>query len=72
MLNACRSWRYAEEGVWSSKGAAAEWVGSRTEAPSIIDSALEIRRGYRSHPLDTSEVRAFVLDIKLRVEHAPR
>jgi hypothetical protein len=72
VLNACRSWRYAEEGVWSSKDNAAAWAGSRTEDPSLIDSALEIRRGNRPRYLDPAEVRAFVLDIKGRVEHASR
>lgn len=70
VLNACRSWRYAEEGVWSSKEDAAEWARSRTEDPSIIDSALAIRRGDRSRYLGPAEVRSFVLDIKARVEHA--
>ncbi len=71
VLNACRSWRYAEKGVWSSKEEAAEWARSRTEDPTIIDSALAIRQGDHSHSLDLAEVRAFVLDIKARVEHAP-
>lgn len=72
VLNACRSWRYAEEGVWSSKDVAAGWARARTQDPSIIDSALAIRSGNYSLPLDPAEVRAFVLDVKARVERAPR
>ncbi len=73
VLNACRSWRYAEEGVLSSKDDAAAWARSRTEDPSVIDSALAIRRGDRSScSLDHTEVRAFVLSVKARIERMPR
>jgi hypothetical protein len=72
VLNACRSWRYAEEGVWFSKDAAAGWARSRTEDPSIIDSALAIRRGNGSCYLDPAKVRAFVLGVKARIERMPR
>lgn len=64
VLNACRSWRYAKEGVMSSKDNAAVWALTHTEYPSIIDSALAIRRGDRSRSLDPGEVRAFVLNVK--------
>ena len=33
VLNAGRTWRYAEEGVWSSKDDAASWVLTRAEDP---------------------------------------
>jgi hypothetical protein len=33
VLNATRAWRYAAEGVWSSKDAAAGWAQARTEEP---------------------------------------
>lgn len=73
VLNACRSWRYAEEGVLSSKDDAAGWARSRAEDPSVIDSALAIRRGERpSRRLDDAEVRAFVLSVKARIERMPR
>ena len=72
MLNACRSWRYSEEGVMSSKDDAAVWALSHAEDPSIIDSALEIRRGERSRRLDPAEVRAFVLGVKAYIAQMPR
>jgi hypothetical protein len=72
VLNACRSWRYAEEGVMSSNGDAAVWALSRTEDPSLFESALAIRRGDRSSTLDPAEVRTFVLDINARIARMPR
>jgi Domain of unknown function (DUF4111)/Nucleotidyltransferase domain len=72
VLNACRSWRYAEEGLMSSKDAAAVWALSRAEDPSIIDSALAIRRGDRTRSLEPAEVRAFVLSVKARIARMPR
>lgn len=44
VLNACRAWRYAEEGVLSSKAEGGQWARSRTVAPSLIDAALATRR----------------------------
>ena len=72
VLNACRSWRYAEEGVMSSKDDAAVWALSRTEDPSLVESALAIRRGDRSRTLEPAEVRTFVLDINARIARMPR
>lgn len=71
VLNACRSWRFAEEGVWSSKEAGAKWARLRAEDPSVIDLALEIRRGH-ARLLDPAAVRAFVLVVKSRVGRIPR
>src|SRR6218665_2858840 len=45
VLNACRAWRHVEEGVWCTKREAAAWARTRLEDPSIIDAALERRRG---------------------------
>jgi hypothetical protein len=72
VLNACRSWRYAEEGVMSSKDEAAAWALSHAEDPSIIDSALAVRRGNHCRSLDPAEVRAFVLGVKARIAQMPR
>ena len=72
VLNACRSWRYAKEGIMSSKDDAAVWALSPAEDPSIIDSALAIRRGDHSRSLDPAEVRTFVLGIKACIAQMPR
>jgi hypothetical protein len=56
----------------SSKDEAAAWAQSRAEGPSIIDSALAIRRGDRFLGLDPAEVRAFVLGVKACIAQMPR
>ena len=56
----------------SSKDDAAVWALSRTEDPSLVESALAIRRGDRSRTLDPAEVRTFVLDINARIARMPR
>jgi streptomycin 3"-adenylyltransferase len=51
VLNACRAWRFADEGVLSSKTAGAEWARGRVDDPSPIDAALRHRRGLTDeHP----------------------
>jgi hypothetical protein len=56
VLNACRAWRFAQEGVWSSKAEAAGWARSRLGQATLIDAALEARR--TGGALDPSDVRA--------------
>jgi Domain of unknown function (DUF4111) len=71
VLNACRSWQYAEEGVMSSKDEAAAWALSHAEDPFLVESALALRRGDCSRSLDPAEVRAFVLSVKARIARMP-
>jgi Aminoglycoside adenylyltransferase, C-terminal domain len=68
VLNACRGWRFTEEGVWSSKGDAGAWARSRTDDPGLIDTALALRAGDRSRPLDPDWVAAFTRRVLERVE----
>ena len=68
VLNACRGWRFTEEGVWSSKGDAGAWARSRTGDPGLIDAALAVRAGDRSRPLDPARVAAFTGRVLERVE----
>ena len=70
VLNAGRAWRYAVEGVWSSKDAAATWALARAEDPGLIRMALAVRHGDRSQALDPARVDRFVRDIQARVERA--
>jgi hypothetical protein len=59
VLNACRSLRFAADGVWSSKRAAAAWMRARGDRPELVEAALEARAGKRVS-LDPVRVEAFV------------
>jgi len=72
VLNACRAWRYAEEGVWSTKGASAAWARGRLEDPSLIDAALAKRHGPPGPRLDPEAVRALHQQVLAAVERAAR
>jgi hypothetical protein len=45
VLNTCRGWRWAVEGVWSPKGEAGRWAIARGEDPEVIGAALAWRGG---------------------------
>jgi hypothetical protein len=70
VLNASRGWRFAEEGVWSSKDDAGAWALARGEDPATVEAALALRHGDRSRPLDPARVRAFQHRVRERVEAA--
>jgi hypothetical protein len=60
VLNACRAWRFAAEGLWDSKTGAATWARARFEDPSLIDAAIAIREGRSRSRLDPRRVGALV------------
>ena len=60
VLNACRAWRYAVEGTWSSKGEAARWARPRLADPSVVDAALARRVGAPGDAVDRTAVAALV------------
>jgi ADP-ribose pyrophosphatase YjhB (NUDIX family) len=63
VLNACRAWRFVDEGVLCSKTAGGEWARERVGDPSTIDVALRHRRGLtEAHP-DPEKARALLLDV---------
>jgi hypothetical protein len=64
VLNACRAWRWAAEGVWSSKTAAGTWAIGRAEDGAIVEEAVGARAEARV--LDEGRVRLFVESV-LRV-----
>jgi hypothetical protein len=70
VLNACRGWRFTEDGVWSSKRDAAAWARPRTGDPSLVDAALAVRAGDHPRPLDPARVDAFTRRVLERVERA--
>lgn len=67
VLNACRAWRFVEEGRWHSKSEAADWARGRVEDPATIDGAPAARVGDADAPLDPDGVRALVLRVRERV-----
>jgi hypothetical protein len=69
VLNACRALRFAIEGVWSSKPAAAAWVLERRDAPQIVRRALAARHG--GERLDPDDVGRFLHDTLAEIERPP-
>jgi RimJ/RimL family protein N-acetyltransferase len=70
VLNASRGWRFAEEGVWSSKDDAGAWALARTDDRATVETALALRHGDRSRRLDPASVRAFQRRVRERVDDA--
>jgi hypothetical protein len=70
VLNASRGWRFAAEGVWSSKPDAAAWSRVRTDDPVTVDTALAIRAGDQARPLDPARVATFQARAVAEVERA--
>lgn len=71
VLNACRAWRFFEEGVLCSKLEGAAWAKERATVPSVIaviEAAVAHRRGFTdAHP--RSEIaREFLQKVARRVE----
>ena len=64
VLAACRSWAWATDGVWRSKGAAAGWARERLEDPSPVDRALA-HRDDPAAPPPTAEERAALVSLAL-------
>ena len=70
VLNACRGWRFAEEGGWSSKDEAGAWALARADDPATVTAALAVRHGDRSATLDPARVAAFQQRVLERVRRA--
>jgi hypothetical protein len=69
ILNACRAWRFAEEGRWSSKVEAAAWAQTRTDQTTTIDRVLALRAGTTDQALEREHVQRFVEQIMARLAH---
>jgi hypothetical protein len=70
VLNASRGWRFAAEGVWSSKRDAGTWAMARTADPATVEAALAIRYGDDSRALDPARVASFQGEALAAVERA--
>ena len=68
VLNACRAWRWAVDGVWSSKPEAGAWARAQHDAPPVVADALLARQA--NAQLDPAAVRAFLQRVAAIVERA--
>jgi hypothetical protein len=71
VLNACRAWRFAVEGDWVSKSAAAAWAATHVDDRELLRLALEAR-GVDGQPLPPDRVRAVATRAAAAVEAAQR
>jgi hypothetical protein len=70
VLNACRGWRFAEEGVWSSKADAARWARPRVEQPALLDRAMEALDNARFDALNPAETGPFLERVRALIARA--
>ncbi len=68
VLNGCRAWRWAADGVWSSKPEAGEWARAQHDAPPLVADALLARQA--NGQLDVAAVREFLHRVAAIVERA--
>ena len=66
VLNACRSLRYAEEGVWSSKPEAGAWALERVDERGLVAYALAARES--GEPLGRERVADFLERVASRLD----
>jgi len=50
LLSACRSWAWATDGRWRSKGESARWAMPRLADPRPVEAALRVRAGEDVQP----------------------
>ena len=65
VLNAVRARRFLDEGVWSSKAAAAAWARARLPRGDLVDAALAMRRAEAGAVLEPRTLQALA-DISQR------
>jgi predicted nucleotidyltransferase len=68
VLNACRAWRFLEEGVLSSKLAGGEWARQRVRDRATIAAAIRNRRAESDVHPDPMRARSFVESVLARLE----
>jgi predicted nucleotidyltransferase len=73
VLNACRAWKFAEDGTLVSKLEGGDWVLSRgvsAKGRILVNAALMLQRNQQASPLDPDEVRRFVFAVLGRLRRA--
>ena len=69
VLTACRAWRYALQGVWSSKSAAGAWVAAQApETAPLIVAAQSYRTGQSTTEVPAEDAVAFVHRVRAALE----
>jgi len=58
VLSACRGWRWARTGHWTSKDAAADWARTRMSDPAVVEAARAARAA--GTELDPAQVASFL------------
>jgi len=71
VLNACRAWRFAEEGVLCSKVDGGRWARDRVEAPTMVDLAIARQQGQLVPLPDPATVSALVRLVLQRLGQQP-
>lgn len=66
VLNACRAWRFIENGEWAAKSRAGWWAAARSEHPDAVLLALA-RRGGRGPGPEIAPAREFASEVRRRV-----
>jgi hypothetical protein len=67
VLNACRTWRFVAEGIWSNKEEAGRWAQAIADDPELIAAALTGRRGQLASNLDPARVVRFLDSVQMRI-----
>jgi streptomycin 3"-adenylyltransferase len=68
VLNACRDWRYVEDGVICSKIEGARWARGRLADPWLVDAALQWQARGDGPVLDVGEVEVLLAQVVARLE----
>jgi hypothetical protein len=69
VLNACRTWRYAVEGTWSSKPEAGRWALEQGADAALVREALALHAG-ASGELEPAAVAAFLTEVAAALGHS--
>jgi streptomycin 3"-adenylyltransferase len=73
VLNACRAWRFAEQGVWCSKLDGGRWAADRVEDPAVVELAIARQQAGPAAELpapDPGTVNALLQQTLQRLRHA--
>jgi hypothetical protein len=72
LLSACRTWGWAVDQRWRSKGESGRWAIRRLADAGPVERALRLRDGEPVHPLSRAEVDGVVARARGAVEAVPR